>query len=49
MKSIIAELPGLGFRTVVDPEGDLATHLVVTFPTPEVAREVAKGARLDHP
>ena len=26
-------LPGLDFRTLVDPEGDLATHLVVTFPT----------------
>jgi dTDP-4-amino-4,6-dideoxygalactose transaminase len=41
VKSTIAELPGLGFRTIVDPEGDLATHLVVTFPTPEMARAVA--------
>jgi dTDP-4-amino-4,6-dideoxygalactose transaminase len=41
VKSAISSLPGLGFRTIVDPEGDLATHLVVTFPTPEIARSVA--------
>jgi dTDP-4-amino-4,6-dideoxygalactose transaminase len=41
VKATIADLPGLGFRTIVDPEGDLATHLVVTFPSPEVARAVA--------
>ena len=41
VKSTIAGLPGLGFRTIVDPEGDLATHLVVTFPTPEIAQAVA--------
>jgi dTDP-4-amino-4,6-dideoxygalactose transaminase len=41
VKSTIADLPGLGFRTIVDPEGDLATHLVVTFPDPEIARAVA--------
>jgi dTDP-4-amino-4,6-dideoxygalactose transaminase len=41
VKSAIAGLPGLGFRAIVDPEGDLATHLVVTFPSPEVAQAVA--------
>jgi dTDP-4-amino-4,6-dideoxygalactose transaminase len=41
VKSTIADLPGLRFRTIVDPEGDLATHLVVTFPSPEIARAVA--------
>ncbi|HXS71296.1 MAG TPA: DegT/DnrJ/EryC1/StrS family aminotransferase, partial [Patescibacteria group bacterium] len=41
VKSTITGLPGLGFRTIVDPEGDLATHLVVTFPTPEIAKAVA--------
>ena len=41
VKSAIEDLPGLGFRAMVDPEGDLATHLVVTFPTPEIARAVA--------
>ena len=41
VKSAIADLPGLGFRTMVDPEGDLATHLVVTFPTAEVAQSIA--------
>ena len=42
VKSAISGLPGLGFRTIVDPEGDLATHLVVTFPTPEIARSVTE-------
>jgi dTDP-4-amino-4,6-dideoxygalactose transaminase len=41
VRSAIADLPGLGFRTIVDPEGDLATHLVVTFPSAEIARRVA--------
>jgi dTDP-4-amino-4,6-dideoxygalactose transaminase len=41
VKSAIADLPGLGFRTIVDPEGDLATHLVVTFPSADIARRVA--------
>jgi dTDP-4-amino-4,6-dideoxygalactose transaminase len=41
VKSAIADLPGLGFRSIVDPEGDLATHLVVTFPSAEIASKVA--------
>jgi dTDP-4-amino-4,6-dideoxygalactose transaminase len=41
VKSAIEDLPGLGFRAIVDPEGDLATHLVVTFPSPEIADAVA--------
>jgi dTDP-4-amino-4,6-dideoxygalactose transaminase len=42
VKSAISDLPGLGFRRIVDPEGDLATHLVVTFPTAEIAMAVAE-------
>jgi dTDP-4-amino-4,6-dideoxygalactose transaminase len=41
VKSAIEDLPGLGFRAIVDPEGDLATHLVVTFPSAEIARQIA--------
>ena len=41
VKAAIEGLPGLGFRAIVDPEGDLATHLVVTFPSAEVAQAVA--------
>ncbi len=40
VKAAIEDLPGLGFREIVDPEGDLATHLVVTFPSAEVAKAV---------
>ncbi len=29
---IIGEVPGVAFRTLPDPDGDLATHLVVIFP-----------------
>ncbi len=40
-ESLIVDLPGLRTRTLPDPDGDLATHLVVIFPTAEVARRVA--------
>ena len=30
--SVIGDVPGLEFRTLPDPDGDLATHLVVIFP-----------------
>jgi dTDP-4-amino-4,6-dideoxygalactose transaminase len=40
-RSLIADLPGLAFRTLPDPEGDLATHLVVLFPAESAARAVA--------
>ena len=39
--SLIADLPGLRFRALPDPDGDLATHLVVIFPTETIARKVA--------
>jgi dTDP-4-amino-4,6-dideoxygalactose transaminase len=42
VKSILREVPEIGFRTLVDPEGDLATHLVVVLPSPAVAEAVAK-------
>jgi dTDP-4-amino-4,6-dideoxygalactose transaminase len=47
-KSLVADLPGLRFRTLPDPEGDLATHLVVLFPTAAMARQVANrlGSRV---
>jgi dTDP-4-amino-4,6-dideoxygalactose transaminase len=40
-ESLISDLPGLQFRTLPDPDGDLATHLVVMFPAAEIARRVA--------
>lgn len=42
VKEALADIPGLAFRRLVDREGDIATHLVVTFPTAEVARGVAE-------
>jgi len=38
--SMIADLPGIGFRTLPDRDGDLATHLVVTFPDAALAQAV---------
>jgi dTDP-4-amino-4,6-dideoxygalactose transaminase len=35
-------LPGLEFRELPDPEGDIATMLTVVLPTAEVARKIAK-------
>ncbi len=41
VKDALADIPGIAFRRLVDREGDIATHLVVTFPTAEVALGVA--------
>ena len=41
VKSTIAGLPGLEFRTLTDSDGDLATHLVVMFPSPQIAQDIA--------
>jgi dTDP-4-amino-4,6-dideoxygalactose transaminase len=41
VKDILAEVPGLAFRELTDPDGDLATHCVVLLPTADIAREVA--------
>ena len=41
-KSGIAELPGLEFREVVDPQGDIGTILTVILPTPNVAQKIAE-------
>ncbi len=41
-KELISDLPGLEFREVLDPEGDLATMLTVILPTAEVAKKIAK-------
>ncbi len=40
VRDIIGTLPGIGFRALPDPDGDLATHLVVTFPDPDAARAI---------
>ncbi len=42
LKSLLADLPGLAFRELPDPDGDLATHLVVLFPNADIAREVVR-------
>lgn len=51
VRSCIDDLPGIAFRELPDPEGDLATHLVVVFPTAEVAAAVTSelgSITLDH-
>lgn len=40
-KEQIADVPGLEFREITDPEGECATLLTVLFPDAEVARNVA--------
>jgi dTDP-4-amino-4,6-dideoxygalactose transaminase len=45
VQGIIGDVPGVRFRTLPDPEGDLATHLVVIFPDAAAARAVT--AELD--
>src|SRR5436190_12667623 len=41
-KELIADLPGLEFRQLPDPAGDLATMLTVILPAEDVARRIAK-------
>jgi dTDP-4-amino-4,6-dideoxygalactose transaminase len=41
VKSALEDLPGLEFRVLTDPAGDVATHCVVAFPTAEIAAGVA--------
>ena len=40
--SMLRELPGLGFRELLDPDGDVATHLVVVFPDADLATAVSE-------
>ena len=40
VEEIVGEVPGLRFRERPDPDGDVATHLVVIFPSPEMAAAV---------
>jgi dTDP-4-amino-4,6-dideoxygalactose transaminase len=40
-KELLADLPGLEFRELPDPEGDLATMLTVILPSEEIARAIA--------
>ncbi len=41
VKSALADLPGLEFRELVDPDGDIATHCVVVLPTADIAHGIA--------
>ena len=40
-KEAIADLPGLEFREITDPEGECATLLTVILPSEEIARRIA--------
>ncbi len=40
VRSIVEEVPEIDFRELPDPEGDLATHLVVIFPDERMASAV---------
>jgi dTDP-4-amino-4,6-dideoxygalactose transaminase len=42
LKGLIAEQQGITFRVLPDPDGDLATHLVVQFPTVELANVISR-------
>jgi 8-amino-3,8-dideoxy-alpha-D-manno-octulosonate transaminase len=41
-KEAIADLPGIDFREIADPEGECATLLTVLLPSEEVARAMAQ-------
>lgn len=41
-KELIADLPGLEFREILDPGGDAATVMTIFMPTAEIAQRIAK-------
>jgi dTDP-4-amino-4,6-dideoxygalactose transaminase len=41
VQDMLEEVPDIDFRALPDPDGDLATHLVVVLPTADIARNVA--------
>ena len=42
VQEFLEEEPAISFRQLPDPEGDLATHLVVSLPTADIAHKVAR-------
>ncbi len=43
VQDILEEVPDIGYRTLPDPAGDLATHLVVVLPSADIAADVARA------
>ena len=41
VRDILDEVPAIEYRDLPDPDGDLATHLVVVLPSARIAQEVA--------
>jgi dTDP-4-amino-4,6-dideoxygalactose transaminase len=42
VQQFLEEEPAIEFRTLPDPDGDLATHLVVVLPSADIATKVAR-------
>lgn len=40
-------IPGLGFRTVVDPDGDSGPFLITIYPTPELCQQFTDALRAE--
>jgi len=40
VSSVLADLPGIRFRELPDPDGDLGTHFVIIFPDADTARAI---------
>jgi len=41
VRAALADLTGLEFRSLADPDGDVATHCVVVLPSAVIARDIA--------
>ena len=41
VRAALADLTGLEFRSLADPDGDVATHCVVVLPSAAIARDIA--------
>jgi len=40
-KALISDLPGIEFREITDPDGEICTLLTTLMPTPEIAQKVS--------
>ncbi len=47
IRQALAELPGVGLRTIIDEQGDTGCFLITTFATAEIAERVVKALRAE--
>jgi len=47
IRNAISDLPGIGFRNILDPDGDSGPFLITTYQTPEICRQFTDALRAE--